>query len=349
MARKTIEDIKVEYPVGTTINDKTITEHVMKDRTYLVLHCNVCGVDKEISYGNLNKYRDTITRHSSNCNRRTKEDLMKQYFIGRVINDKTIVEHTVNSRNELMLKLRCNVCGIEKSNSVTNLESGFDTITRHGKSCKMHCTLSSEVIHRPEFGNCADKIYSLFCRMHRFCESPDCPDYKHYGARGISVSPLFSFNDEGYTNFSNYVFPSLIETAKYYVSTGHYANMDEALFSTRALSLDRIDVNGNYEPGNIRWATRQTQNINRRNNIGKEFFAFSPDGKIYYTNSVSAFCTNHGLDSKHTYDCLNKGFSPAYTRSSVHGWTFRYNTYRQVFPYDVTNQAFMNNVIVEMY
>lgn len=321
----------------------------MKDRTYLVLHCNVCGADKEISYGNLNKYRDTLTHHSANCKRRSRDDVVKQYFIGRVINDKTIVEHTVNSRNDLMLKLRCNVCGVEKTNSVSNLESGFDTITRHGKSCNMHCTLSSEVIHRPEFGNCDKKLYNTFIHIHERCSGRNSHDYESYFLRGIKVSPVFEFTNEGYTNFTNYMYPSLIETAKYYVSIGYYANMDDALYSTRALTIDRIDVNGNYEPGNIRWATRQTQNINRQNNIGKEFFAFSPDGKIYYTNSVSAFGANHGLNSKHVYECLNKGFAPAYTRSSTHGWTFRYNTYRQVFPYDVTNQAFMNNVIVEMY
>jgi hypothetical protein len=33
---------------------------------------------------------------------------------------------------------------------------------------------------------------------------------------------------------------------------------------SEGMSLDRIDVNGNYEPGNVRWADGHTQRVNRR-------------------------------------------------------------------------------------
>lgn len=50
-------------------------------------------------------------------------------------------------------------------------------------------------------------------------------------------------------------------------------------------SVDRIDVNGNYEPGNVRWATSQEQHVNKRPHRNKQFGDFE-DGR--YTRPVAA-------------------------------------------------------------
>lgn len=76
--------------------------------------------------------------------------------------------------------------------------------------------------------------------MRRRCENINCHAYKNYGGRGISVC-------ERWQTFENF-----------------FADMGPRPSSL--YSLDRVDNDGNYEPGNCRWATRIQQIRNRRSN-----------------------------------------------------------------------------------
>ena len=63
-------------------------------------------------------------------------------------------------------------------------------------------------------------------------------------------------------------------------------------------SLDRIDVNGNYEPGNCRWADKYTQASNKRTNI-----------KILHCGEVKtlkAACRDAGLNYKIVHQRMRK-------------------------------------------
>lgn len=79
------------------------------------------------------------------------------------------------------------------------------------------------------------------------CNNPNCLAYKNYGGRGIRVC------DEWNNSFLS--FSEWAGTAGY----------------KEGLSLDRIDVNGDYSPDNCRWATVKTQTNNQRNNHLLEF------------------------------------------------------------------------------
>lgn len=87
--------------------------------------------------------------------------------------------------------------------------------------------------HRSEY-------YALRNAIHR-CHSDKNSQYSDYGGRGIIVCDEWR-GDDGFQKFINHIGPK----------------------PSSDLTLDRIDNDGNYEPGNVRWTTRLKQVTNRR-------------------------------------------------------------------------------------
>jgi len=107
------------------------------------------------------------------------------------------------------------------------------------KSCGCYKT---QVIRRPKtHGYSRTRIYETWSNMISRCEYGNRPDFEHYGGRGISVCQRWRDSFEDFL-----------------------ADMGDRPFP-RA-TLERINVNGNYEPGNVRWATQKEQTRNKRNN-----------------------------------------------------------------------------------
>jgi hypothetical protein len=118
-------------------------------------------------------------------------------------------------------------CGTEKNIPIRGLLRARTT-----KSCG--CLTRKHGLH-------GHPLYSIWLGMKKRCFNPNYPDFHNYGGRGITVCTRW-------LDVKNFI-----------------ADMESGY--SEELSLDRIDVNGNYEPSNCRWATSKEQSKNKQNSI----------------------------------------------------------------------------------
>lgn len=89
-------------------------------------------------------------------------------------------------------------------------------------------------------GECNSRLAHIWYSMRARCRNQNNPAYRNYGGRGISVCKEWDDSFEAFREWA--------------LSNGY----------DPALSIDRVDNNGNYEPHNCRFADRKTQSKNRR-------------------------------------------------------------------------------------
>lgn len=156
---------------------------------------------------------------------------------GEKIGRLTVIKRVENNKaNNAQWLCQCE-CGKEIITTTANLKR------RHSKSCgclrKEHTSGINNNFYKHGMYN--TKLYQTWHNMKQRCFNKNSSHYKNYGGRGIKVC------DE-WLEFMNFY---------------NWAMSNEY---SEGLTIDRIDVNGNYEPDNCRWVDNKTQCNNKRNN-----------------------------------------------------------------------------------
>ena len=173
---------------------------------------------------------------SCGCLRRDNSGTRHNRFInltGKQFGRLTVISKTDEKRrNKLTWLCKC-TCGNEKIVAGADLRSG------HTKSCGC-----DQYGHNVKHGKVGCRLYGVWAGMLDRCRNPNASQYKDYGGRGICVC-------EAWHDFQNFY--------DWALSSGYDENAPRG-----QCTIDRIDVNRNYEPENCRWVDMKTQRMNQR-------------------------------------------------------------------------------------
>ena len=120
------------------------------------------------------------------------------------------------------------------------------------------------------------RIYRIWQAMKQRCTNSRCDCYRNYGERGIKICQEW---EKDFVCFYNWA-----------IKKGYNDN----------LSIDRIDVNGNYEPKNCRWATIKQQANNTRKN---HFIKFN--GEKY---TLKQFSEKYNIPESTVWNWAKRGY-----------------------------------------
>lgn len=152
---------------------------------------------------------------------------------GQTFNGWQVLEYAgKDATNKSMWRCKCLKCEREKDIDGYNLKSGRSRSCRKCSAANVGDMLAT---HR----DTKNPVYSRWQAMKTRCTNPNAKSWDCHGGRGITVCPEWLGDYEAFRD--------------------HIGPMPTPLHT-----VDRIDNNGNYEPGNVRWATQSEQMQNTR-------------------------------------------------------------------------------------
>lgn len=173
---------------------------------------------------------------------------------------------------------KCKIDGCERTGRVDGkgrvyLSKGM--CNAHYLRLKRHGSPLLGKEQRNMHGKSNHELYITYRKMRQRCLNPKSDSFRYYGGRGIKIC------DRWINSFENF--------------------LDDMGERPEGMTLDRIDVNGNYEPSNCRWATAKEQMNNTRYNR-----VITING---VTMSLAMWSDEYGVSATTIYGRLKRGWS----------------------------------------
>lgn len=206
-------------------------------------HCKCdCGNENDVSAGALEAGRVS----SCGCVHKFNYDK----YIGKTYHGNEILEFVDKDKKQVLCKCACGnrfiCCVFELTAQKKPIMCCGKCGENIGTPFKVHMNTSKERLRNIYFG------------MKYRCYNPKAKSYKSYGGRGVTICDEWL---KGYKYFEEWA-----------LNNGY----------SKELTIDRIDVNGNYEPNNCRWITNSEQQSNKRNTKKYEY-----NGGIYSLSQIA--------------------------------------------------------------
>lgn len=155
---------------------------------------------------------------------------------GEVFHDLTILRQVDAARR--MVEVQCS-CGVIKTTLFNAVRVGRTKSCGHVNRKHLTTFGRGNATHGMTRNRRVRAEYSAWQAMRQRCSNPATENYLYYGGRGITVCKEWQ---DSFEAFYSHIGPK----------------------PDVSYSLDRIDNDGDYEPGNVRWATPEQQSRNRR-------------------------------------------------------------------------------------
>jgi len=181
---------------------------------------------------------------------------------GKIFNRWKVISFAYKKYNHAYWLSKCE-CGVTKIILGENIKRGLS------KSCG--CWNRELLDKRKSEGFSHCRTYKIWSGLLTRCRNKKSKAYKYYGARGINIHPRWR-------NYKNFLF--------------------DMGYAPQGLQIDRINNNGNYEPGNCRWADKFVN----ANNMSTNRVVFY-EGK---RQTMAQWCRELGLPYRLTIQRLNR-------------------------------------------